>query len=451
MNKPLKILRYNTGNDKQAFVKFKDKFDTVIFNAAIVAYSGSAVADLVSVHKRQYIIDPQTHIFQHDLSAIQSQNKKTKEKQIKKSILKYLDEMPEKLRDIIVKELRPLNLSDLRGAIKEFTSAVYKFETEYVNTYITNKEYDKYLKFAGVGPEPQLIIAPYFMLKKDYAKKEMLEWLQINRQCLDEYIIQNNAKYQVAAQLVLDKDVLLSSDYIQQIKTTYNREGFEYLFVWIDNFSSFDANEKERRAFYSLLCSVKEINKKPIMAYGGYDSILLCNRSITNKLYGVAQSVGYGESRDITPVGGGLPVNKYYFYPIHRRVRFDEAAAMLSEKGYFSRVKSSSGYAQDYYKNICDCNQCKDIIKNNIDNFNQYNESIPFVMKGRYGDVSRNRPTTNANLIAAMHFLFCKIREWDEIIEKDKATLIEELLSNIKLYYPQAYKDTKAWCELYAK
>ena len=32
----LKILRYNTGTDKKAFVQFKDFFDAAIFNATIV-------------------------------------------------------------------------------------------------------------------------------------------------------------------------------------------------------------------------------------------------------------------------------------------------------------------------------------------------------------------------------------------------------------------------------
>ena len=46
----LKILRYNTGTDKKAFVQFKDFFDAAIFNATIVAYSGASVADLISMH-----------------------------------------------------------------------------------------------------------------------------------------------------------------------------------------------------------------------------------------------------------------------------------------------------------------------------------------------------------------------------------------------------------------
>ena len=87
----LKILRYNTGTDKKAFVQFKDFFDAAIFNATIVAYSGASVADLISMHSRRYIIDPQTHIFQQELSAYTTENKKTHIPAIKKSVTKYLE------------------------------------------------------------------------------------------------------------------------------------------------------------------------------------------------------------------------------------------------------------------------------------------------------------------------------------------------------------------------
>ena len=66
------------------------------------------------------------------------------------------------------------------------------------------------------------------------------------------------------------------------------------------------------------------------MAYGGYDSIILCNEDLPYRMYGVAQSVGYGETRPVTPVGGGLPVNKYYFPPLHARLSLSEVTSILS-------------------------------------------------------------------------------------------------------------------------
>ena len=96
MSDNLKLLRYNTGTDKKVLIKFKDSFSAVIFNATIVAYSKSAVADLVAVHKNRYIIDPQTHIYQQDITAVQATNKQGIVS-VKKSVDQYLSEVTSEL------------------------------------------------------------------------------------------------------------------------------------------------------------------------------------------------------------------------------------------------------------------------------------------------------------------------------------------------------------------
>ena len=161
----LKILRYNTGTDKKAFVQFKDFFDAAIFNATIVAYSGASVADLISMHSRRYIIDPQTHIFQQELSAYTTENKKTHIPAIKKSVTKYLEKMPAALADKILKLHQKPEPELIAQNLDALVECVYAFQTEFVNTFIVQKEYDKYLKFANMGPRPKLVIAPYFMIK----------------------------------------------------------------------------------------------------------------------------------------------------------------------------------------------------------------------------------------------------------------------------------------------
>ena len=71
-----KLIRYNTGTDKKLFTEFADDFDAVVMNATIVAYSGSAMADLVSIYKDNYIIDPQTYILQQDIETLKSSTSK---------------------------------------------------------------------------------------------------------------------------------------------------------------------------------------------------------------------------------------------------------------------------------------------------------------------------------------------------------------------------------------
>jgi hypothetical protein len=450
MGEALRILRYNTGTDKKAFVQFKQDFDAVIFNATIVAYSGSSVADLVAMHKRKYIIDPQTHIFQQDISAITVKNKK--DNKIKKSVEKYLDHLPEALSNITKKERRPLFSEEIGTQLDNLVNSVYEFQTKYVKSYIKDKDYDKYLKFVKLEPEPRLIIAPYFMLKDSYKNLELKNWLAINKKCIQKAIQKNQAnksQISIAAQLVLDKEVLVSDNFCKEIKTAYNEDNYEHIFIWIDDFNSFDTKSEYMKAFADLIATLNAIGKKPIMAYGGYESIILCNEKSPYRLYGVAQSVGYGEYRNITPVGGGMPTNKYYFYPLHQRMKFNAAADILTAHGYFNKEKSPLEYATDYYKAICDCRQCHKVIGHKIDKFDKYNDSTSFDVHTRNGVISRNRPTAEAELIAAFHFLYCKVNEWKNADEEDFKTLVTKLKNNYKLYQSNQLRQIAEWCEIY--
>lgn len=451
----IRMLRYNTGTDKKAFVAFKESFDAVIFNATIVAYSGSAIADLVSVHKNQYIIDPQTHIMQHDIMAIMSKDKKTGLYHIKKSVKKFLEQLPGSVMDIIEKENRPLFTAEINSIIDELVESVFEFETQYVNSFIKQKEYDKYLRYVNVGPEPKVVIAPYFMLKKDMSENQIQEYLELNRKCLEKFSLYQEKQalcYPVAAQLVIDREILKNEKLCGMLKEHYDYDGYEYIFLWISDFSSFECSLEEKKKYYDLLETLNQMGKKPLMTYGGYDSILLTQVQMPVRLYGVAQSVGYGETRSITPVGGGLPVNKYYFYPLHRRMRFDEALGILMENGYFSPEKTNAEHADDYYAEICNCEQCKKIIKKDINNFKVYNESVPYTVNARYGEIKRNRPTTEAALVAAFHFLFCKNNEWEQVKKMERRELIRQLLSDYKRYgSKETQKQIEEWCDIFGK
>ena len=445
MSDNLRLLRYNTGTDKQVFVKFKNDVSAVIFNATIVAYSSSAVADLVSVHKNQYIIDPQTHIFQHAIDAIQTKDKKGN-KVVKKSVLQYLDELPERLKNQFFSNNGALMPADISLCIDELIEAVYSFETKYVTKYVKSKEYDKYLEFVKLGPSPRVVIAPYFMIKSSYDNTVISSWMKLNRIAAEKFIEKNEEKHPVGIQIVIDQEILERQGFINEVTQTYSGIDAEYAFIWIDEFESFNTSRNRQEKFKSLLQAITDIGLKPIMAYGGYDAIMLCNKELPFRMYGVAQSVGYGESRAITPVGGGVPVNKYYFPPLHSRLNMSEVLPILMQAGYFSTDKKAA--ANQFYSQICRCKQCKAVIKDNIDNFYAYNDSVPFTIRGT---ITRNHPTTDANLISAMHFMYAKINEWDLVESNSFAQLKEQLIDAYTQYKPNYRDRIAAWCNLYEK
>jgi len=248
--------------------------------------------------------------------------------------------------------------------------------------------------------------------------------------------------------LVLEKGVL-SEEFIARVTSAYDVPDYEYIFIWVDDFNSFTASAEHNELFSRLIKSLNAIGKKPVMAYGGYESIVLCNENSPCRLYGVAQSVGYGEYRPITPVGGGMPVNKYYFLPTHIRMRFDDVARILLIHGYFNGEKTVAEHANDYYNNICHCSTCHEVIGENINGFSIYNDSTPYEVKTKHGVLSKNRPTTDATLIAALHFLNCKVREWRFIEENDFAAVLSDLESQYDRYQPEASRAIKRWCKIY--
>lgn len=443
----LKLLRYNTGNDKKAFVEFKDEFDAVIFNASIVAYSGASIADIVSIHMNRYIIDPQTYILQHDASAFLSNKGK-----IKASVLKYLNELPAQIRNAIVEERRSLALRDIDCSLDELVDSVYNFQVNYISNFLEKKDYSKYLDFAMDEEQisnpyaPKVVVAPYFRLKNEYVSGEIDEWLELNKKALSSFLEKYSSKgFPIAAELLLDKKVLCGVD-MEAIKTTYNVPGYEYIFVWIDDFSPLNAKQEEQRSFKKLIAALNEIGKCPVMAYGGYDSILLCHEELEERLYGVAQSVGYGESRNITPVGGGLPVNKYYFYPTHQRLTVGDASTILSKKAFFTGDKAEA--AERFYTEICDCLQCRKIIGRDIHNFRAYNDSVAYTWKD---SIKRNRPTTEATFIAARHFMHCKRKEWETVGQKTLEECVEQFLSETRNYSPEDVAKAERFIKIYVR
>ncbi len=443
MTDNLKLLRYNTGTDKKVLVKFKDHFSAVVFNATIVAYSKSAVADLVAVHKNKYIIDPQTHIYQQDIKAVQTESK-AGQLVIKKSIDQYLSELPLKLKNEFISSGGKLSSRVIFDSLDELVDCVYDFSSNYVNKYIAKKEYDKYLSFANVGPSPAAIIAPYFMLKSSYSEEEIDKWLELNCVCAEKTIEKNRDKYFIGIQIVLDKGVLEQQKIVEKIKQYYRQVKAKYAFVWIDDFNIFDATVLQQKQFKALLEALTEIELKPVMAYGGYDAIILCNKDLPYRMYGVAQSVGYGETRPVTPVGGGLPVNKYYFLPLHSRLPLGNVISILTNEGYFSTDKKRA--SELFYEHICSCKQCRDIIVEDINNFKKYNESSDYTMRN---GIKRNRPTSDASLIAAFHFMHSKIREWKDVENLPFDELKKELLDGYAKYYPSQIQHLQDWCRIY--
>jgi hypothetical protein len=194
--------------------------------------------------------------------------------------------------------------------------------------------------------------------------------------------------------------------------------------IWVDGFDEHDASVDELQGFINLLTGLKG---RPVYnMYVGYFSILITNKYI-GLLNGVSHGMEYGESRAVYPVGGGLPVSKYYYMPLHRRIDFTKAFYLLSHLGI---SLDKLGDFNKYYKEICGCKQCKDVIKDNMSNFTSFESTEFYEIKRNNLTTRRKKASSGTKENCLYHFLLCKKQEFawahkhqiDDLVSK----LIEE-------------------------
>ena len=262
MTECYKLIRYNTGTDKKLFTEFAKDYDAVIMNATIAAYSGSAMADLVSIYKDSYIIDPQTYILQQNIETLKSTT--SKNEGIKKSIVQYLKQLPE----VFLQSLNTngnIDFSIIEENIDQLVQSVGDFQLLYIKSFIKKKEYNKYLEFISEAsdanfikdPQPKLLIAPYFMIKSSYGQDYISKWMGLNQRALNTFIAKfSQYNYPIAAQLVLEKgalEKLEASQLLDMIVNFYQNEVFDYIFIWVDDFSPIESDISISRTFANLI------------------------------------------------------------------------------------------------------------------------------------------------------------------------------------------------------
>ena len=167
--------------------------------------------------------------------------------------------------------------------------------------------------------------------------------------------------------------------------------------------------------------------------YGGYFSVILQKYGIS----AVCHGPGYGEEREVTPVGGGIPRPNFYFPKMHMRMLFRTVALAISNS-----IKDH----KKYYNIICDCKMCKEVIDNDFTNFNRYGESI----KGRRKDgIAFEYSTPEAKAICVAHFIYNKKSEFELLNTLDigqiKKFLEEEFHLSKKLFGVNESSHLKIW------
>jgi hypothetical protein len=441
-NRAVHILRYGTVAEKTYLEKAISTYDYLSINGNSAAYVSRAISKFVvekffNDKNKGFIIDPITYAFQQDIHLLKSKSKATGEEKLRKSIKKLIDKYEKPANK--VEDGVPIQPSDFPNddpsLLKEFCYRVLDFQYSIISDYIDSNDLKKYLQYAtssadlDVLPQfhPKILVAPYFYLNPKDANFD--SWLKLNIKFLEESLMQSSQNFgniPVYGEIVISKDVLLNRTVSEKIVSEYKKSKCIGFSIWVDNFNEHEENQEMLNGFINFL---QGLSGKPIYnMYGGFFSIMLTHPSI-RLLAGVSHGLEYGESRAVYPVGGGIPVSRYYYMPLHQRKDFTKAFYLLEYNNVLDTSISSWGTCDKYYKEICKCAQCTTILENEMINFVKF-ESNQFYEVKRQNNITRRKkasPETKVNCL--YHYLLCKRVEFS-MMHKHK---ISDILKSLKI------------------
>jgi len=335
---PEQLLRLGTHAEKKFFAERQDLFDVVVFNANLVEYSAGAVASFAigTLEAKPFFIDPITHAFAQSPRHIMRWKEEDGERSlVVKLSIKGLAKRYGRVIQRKVEQRRAVTPSDFQDASdrEQLCKAVVDFQKG--RLYEALEEDRKYLDEERVGPA--LVIAPYFYMDTI----SLRQWLPTNAD-LVSIVVRSGQPVPVFAEIVIDKRLLEDREAIDDIVATYEPLQCNGFLIWISDFSEHAASRLTLRRFRDLVSRLGAGGRPVYNLYGGYFSALL---AFDGQLSGFCHGPGYGEERNVVPVGGGIPRPKYYFTPLHRRFLHRRIELFLVQEEWT---------AEQFLREVCD-------------------------------------------------------------------------------------------------
>ena len=437
----LHIVLFGTFNERKYFLQdFRDSFDMVGFNANIIAHAPQGIAALVAMmSNKNYFIDPQFHAFQQPIRTIM--RRKNNEWVVKESIRK----LAEQYGNIITEKLGSASI--LAGTFNEvekmeLTKNIINFQWDVLEKVSEDQEYKDFLEFVDAHLRPQFLIAPYFFIEPDNFENEIYDNLSFVKLSRDYLNSDNDLKKEMLfAEIVIHKEVLSDKEMTKRIVDGYHNSEADGFILWIDNFVEVKETESLLKDYVKFLVQLKKNTGKPVMNFhGSYFSIFLASKAIS-LLAGVGHGIEYGESRPVIPVGGGIPLAKFYFPRFHKRIDYDpDASNILLEMNW---IKDKNTYLE----NVCSCPVCKEVIVNDVmSDFQAFGETNISEKNGKA------YPTPEAMDISRKHYLYNKTMEYNYCKKAEISQIImrlseaQNIAKNVEKIHP--FYHLKKWINI---
>lgn len=413
---------------EQRYFIYPDKttYDGIVINGNMATHAPGGLAGFLMEKTREkmpYIIDPLTHAFQHDPAVISS--KKDDGTLEVKTPIKTLSEIYGKpISDLLGKRpLLPKDLAD-EGQYKEFVYKVLQFQKEKLSSRMVETEVNKkYLEHSESDLLPVALVCPYFYMTESTYKlwlPFMVTALKFAREFDDFNGIKIFTSIVISQGIILKENII--TDMVQQLSEA-NADGY---LIWVDGLDEHTAGGQELEGLLKLAEGLRSNNTKELInLHGGYFSLLAAGGKFKQSYFsGVAHGPEFGETRAVIPVGGGIPIAKYYIKKLHNRIKYADALSYFNTKGWLIS-------AEIFHEEICNCRECRDVIDNNPDNFKFYGITDSKPVKRRNGFVTIDYPTKETKEHCLKHYLNMKKEEYTFASNSSKEILIEDIQTSI--------------------
>jgi len=399
----------------------KGTYQGVVINANMAAYAPAGLAAflLEKTATATYIIDPLTHAFQHDPEAICNS-----EGEPKSSIKGLAEAYGEPISTLVgSRPLLPKHFED-RKVLGAFTERCVEFQLDHLRSFMKEADAAKYVD-DEIKP-PYAVVVPYFFLTETtYA-----DWLPI---CIDAAKqtcanVGDGGGPKVFTAVVVSQGILLDDSAQEAISDGFSSAALDGYLLWVDDLDEKSASKGELAGLLKLARRLRADGRREVInLHGGYFSILAAGVLGKSALSGVTHAPEFGEFRSVVPVGGGIPIARYYIPSLHTRVRYRDALRMFT-------AKDSLHSAASFHEGVCDCEKCKEVLANDAANFTLFGESTVKSVRRKHGIARIEFPTTEAKRRCLCHYLQKKRIEYQFAETASDKQLLSDLDSGIQAY-----------------
>lgn len=448
------IYHYNVHSEQRYFLGERPRsfYDLIAFNGNIVSHTPQGVAGFVATSGKPFFIDPQTHAFQHRTINLKKNigSKKTGEGpnfEFKPSIIKLVKDYLKSPFQSVLDEDRPIKPNHFRDNDSRINTTliteVCERIIEFQKSTLINRLDDDSREFLETDADlqPEFILPPYFFI----SNIETLDWFDIVTNCYTK-TKEIEAELPVYFYLVISPDVI--EEFHQEILDRLSLLRPDGILLWLDDVNEESLGLQDGRILIKFLRDLRRTTDSIINLHGGYFSTLLCHEEIGNIFSGVGHSVNYGESRAVVPIGGGIPMARYYMPALHSRLRFGDALGIIRAMNWLNS-------AEEYKTKVCGCDECTRLI-NEYGNVSEalfaYGDSNVVQSRRRSGSIiSLEYPTREAKLSASWHYLYNKHNEYVNVQGNSLGDLLNQLDASFDELYPQTGSDLIAHLKIWKK